>query len=350
MLSRLKTFGAAAVALMGLAAVAGSAGTEDESRRATWRADYRPPEAIPFPESNPYSPSKAELGRRLFFDPVLSGDNTRACVTCHRPDLAWGDGRARAATRGSGDMDLRTPTLLDVAWQDGPLGWDGKFRTLESVARAPISAPGNMNLSMTEAVARLSADESYREAFATAFGDPTVSADRLEAALATFQRLIVAGKAPFDRWIGGDEAAIPETAKRGFDLFNGRAGCAGCHSGWTFTDNSFHDIGVGQGADIGRGRLMPTSPALRYAFKTPTLRDVDKRAPFMHDGSVATLSAVIDLYDRGGIARPSRSRQIKPLHLSDGEKADLLAFLSTLTAGADRDETSAVFPPAAPKP
>ena len=158
----------------------------------------------------------------------------------------------------------------------------------------------------------------YAAAFATAFSDPDVTRERLEAALATFQRLIVADAAPFDRWIAGSEDAISEAAKSGFDLFNGRAGCAGCHSGWTFTDNSFHDIGVGVGTDTGRGRLKPNSVALTYAFKTPTLREVGRRGPYMHDGSVATLDAVIDLYDRGGIERPSRSRSIKPLHLSRG--------------------------------
>lgn len=350
MLSRLGIIGATAVAVAALAAFAGPTGTTEDSRRASWRTEYQPPASIPFPDTNPYSAAKAELGRRLFFDPILSGDGTRACVSCHRPDLAWGDGRARAAALSGGDMDLRTPTILNVAWQDGPLGWDGKFRTLEAVSRVPITGVGNMNLKMTDAVDRLTANESYREAFAAAFGDPLVSSDRLEAALATFERLIVAGKAPFDRWIAGEENAISESAKRGFDLFNGRAGCSGCHSGWSFTDNSFHDIGTASGNDIGRGRLMPSSVALRYAFKTPTLREVERRGPYMHDGSVLTLGAVIDLYDRGGIERPSRARQIKPLNLSAEEKADLVAFLSTLTSEADRDETAAVFPPSAPKP
>lgn len=350
MLPRLGIIGATAVAVAALAAFAGLTGTVEDSRRASWRTEYQPPASIPFPETNPYSAAKAELGRRLFFDPILSGDGTRACVSCHRPDLAWGDGRARAAALSGSDMDLRTPTILNVAWQDGPLGWDGKFRTLEAVSRVPITGAGNMNLKMTDAVDRLTANESYREAFAAAFGDPLVSSDRLEAALATFERLIVAGRAPFDRWIAGEENAISESAKRGFDLFNGRAGCSGCHSGWSFTDNSFHDIGTASGNDIGRGRLMPSSVALRYAFKTPTLREVERRGPYMHDGSVLTLGAVIDLYDRGGIDRPSRARQIKPLHLSAEEKADLLAFLSTLTSEADRDETAAVFPPSAPKP
>ena len=350
MLLRAWRYGAAAVALAAMAATAGPAGTAEDDSRAVLRASYRRPASIPFPDTNPYTPAKADLGRRLFFDPILSGDNSRACVSCHRPDLAWADGRPRAATLTGGDMDLRTPTLLNVAWQDGPLGWDGKFRSLEAVARAPITGVGNMNLKIPEAVKRLSDDESYREAFAAAFGDPAVSAERLDAALATFERLIIAGKAPFDFWIAGDEKAISPAAKRGFDLFNGRAGCSGCHSGWSFTDNSFHDIGTAKGGDIGRGRLMPSSIALRYAFKTPTLREIGKRGPYMHDGSLPTLEAVIDLYDKGGIERPSRSRQIKPLNLTPDEKADLLAFLGTLTAEGDREETSAVFPPAAPTP
>lgn len=350
MLPRIKILGAATVALAAFAAWAGSAGTAEDHRRATWRALYRPPAAIPFPQTNPYSPAKAELGRRLFFDPILSGDNTRACVTCHQPSLAWADGRPRAASRVGGDMDIHTPSLLNVAWQDGPLGWDGKFRSLEAVARGPITGPGNMNLPMKDAIARLAADKSYRSAFEAAFGDPTVSADRLDAALATFERTILSPKTPFDRWIAGDEAAISDTAKRGFDLFNSRAGCAECHSGWAFTDNSFQDIGTATGNDRGRGTAMPRSVALQYAFKTPTLREVAGRGSYMHDGSVPTLEAVIALYDRGGIARPSRSPLIKPLNLTAEDKAALVAFLGTLSADGDPGETATVFKANAPTP
>lgn len=136
----------------------------------------------------------------------------------------------------------------------------------------------------------------------------------------------------FDRWIRGDENAIDTSAKRGFEIFNGKGRCADCHSGWAFTDGSFHDIGVAQDDDIGRGRLFPTSVKLRHAFKTPTLRDVARRAPYMHDGSLPTLEAVIDLYNRGGIERPSRSELIGPLGLTKQEKEDLIAFLETLTS------------------
>lgn len=340
--------GVAVAALLGLVGFTGVADPGPDPRRAAWREAYRTPATIPFPEANPYTPAKAELGRRLFFDPILSGDRSRSCATCHLPHLAWSDGRARAQMRDHGDMDLHTPTLLNLAWLEGPLGWDGKFPDLESVAVMPMIAPGNMNLPMADALSRLSADRGYAAAFAAAFDGPAVTRERLEAALATFQRLIVSGPSPFDRWIAGDEAAVAEPAKRGFDLFNGRAGCAACHSGWSFTDGSFQDIGVGQGEDVGRGRLMRTSVALRYAFKTPSLREVARRAPYMHDGSVPTLEEVIAHYDAGGIARPSRSRSIKPLHLTGAERADLLAFLATLSAETEHEAKAVVA--AAPAP
>jgi cytochrome c peroxidase len=158
-----------------------------------------------------------------------------------------------------------------------------------------------------------------------------ITKQNIEFALATFERSIVSTEAPFDRWIKGDRNAISDQAKRGFDVFNGKGNCAACHSGWAFTDGSFHDIGVARDADLGRGKLFPKSVKLLHAFKTPTLRDVARRAPYMHDGSVATLDAVIELYDRGGTNRPSRADEIKPLGLSTDEKADLIAFLNTLT-------------------
>ena len=158
-----------------------------------------------------------------------------------------------------------------------------------------------------------------------------MSRSTVEQVVAAFERTIVSGPAPFDRWVAGQADAISESAQRGFALFNGKANCAACHSGWAFTDGSFHDIGTAKGDDIGRGALFPTSRKLRYAFKTPTLRDVAQRAPYMHDGSVPDLAAVITLYNEGGIDRPSRSELIHPLGLSDRDQSDLIAFLHTLT-------------------
>jgi cytochrome c peroxidase len=153
----------------------------------------------------------------------------------------------------------------------------------------------------------------------------------LAEAVATYERTIVSERSPFDAWIEGDEHAIPEAAKRGFVIFNTRGRCSLCHEGWNFTNDGFYDIGLA-GSDIGRAAILPAIPAMMRAFKTPGLREIEHRGPYMHDGSIATLEAVIDHYDTGGIERPSRSELVKPLGLAADEKNDLVAFLKTLTS------------------
>ena len=307
---------------------------------------YQRPEGIPFPAENPYSEAKEKLGRMLFFDPILSGSRTVSCSSCHNPSLSWADGMKLASATNR--MRLHTPTIIDVAWVP-ILGWDGKFRSLESVAFGPLLNPSNMNNTEAEIIGRLSNIPGYVQAFAQAFPDANaasakvpdaktpdakaeVTRPRIEQAIATFERTIIAPSAPFDRWIEGDETAINASAKRGFVLFNDKAGCSNCHEGPSFSDFSFHDIGLAGDDDIGRGRLFPTSVKLRHAFKVPTLRDVARRAPYMHDGSMQTLEAVVDEYDTGGVVRPSRSELIHPLGLTPVEKRDLIAFLNTLTS------------------
>jgi cytochrome c peroxidase len=326
-----------------LLAPAVAAPADPGAQRDAWKALYVRPEAVPFPDSDPYTAAKVDLGRLLFWDPILSGSGTISCASCHNPGLSWGDGLAHAIGDGHKPLALRAPTLLDVAWIP-VLGWDGKFRNLESVAYAPITGAGNMDRKESDLIAALEAIPGYHTAFADAFpGDGAISRPHIEAALATFERTIVASTAPFDRWIGGNETAISEAAKRGFDLFNSKAGCAQCHTGWNFTSGAFYDIGSATGDDIGRGAIFKNSPKLLYAFKTPTLRDVARRGPYMHNGSERDLAAVIDLYDRGGIDRPSRSELIKPLGLSAEEKGDLIAFLKTLT-GDQKAEPDPVLP------
>ena len=309
-----------------------SSGEDVEHASADQLARYAPPGSVPYPDDDPPSPAKARLGQALFFDPILSRARDIACSSCHQPALSWSDGRARAIGTSHSPMSLRSPTLIDVAWM-GRLGWDGKFRDIEAVTFSPITAHDNMDLTEDEAVARLKAVPSYVRRYVDAFGTAEIDRHGIEQALATYERSIVSGEAPFDRWVAGDGSAVTPAARRGFALFDGRAGCAHCHSGWSFSDGSFHDIGTATGDDIGRGRLFPSSVKLRYAFKTPTLRDVARRGPYMHDGSLPDLRAVIDLYDRGGVARPSRSEEIHPLGLSERDKDDLLAFLDTLTEG-----------------
>jgi len=293
------------------------------------RADYRRPDKIIYPEDNAYSAVKAKLGETLFFDTALSVSKTISCASCHNPGLSWSDGLPRAIGEAHTPLAYNAPSLLNVGWLER-LGWDGKFRNLESVAFTPISTPAMMNLPEEDLIARLRSKPSYIDLFAQSFDDGRISKHNIEYALATFERSIVSSQAPFDRWVNGDEQAISAEAKKGFAIFNGKARCAECHSGWNFTDGSYHDIGVSK-ENIGRGRFFPTSIKLQYAFKTPTLRDVALTGPYMHDGSRATLEDVIALYDEGGIDRPSRAAPIKPLHLTESEKADLVAFLETLT-------------------
>jgi cytochrome c peroxidase len=238
-------------------------------------------------------------------------------------------------------MKLRAPTLIDI-YQLSRLGWDGKFRDIEAVTFAAITSAGNMDLPEHEALARLARTPDYVVAFNTIFPNEGLTRSTVEQAIAAFERTIVSGPAPFDRWVAGQTDAISESAQRGFALFNGKANCAACHSGWAFTDGSFHDIGTAKGDDIGRGALFPTSRKLRYAFKTPTLRDVAHRAPYMHDGSVPDLAAVISLYNEGGIDRPSRSELIHPLGLSTRDQIDLISFLYTLTETSSADRQPAL--------
>ena len=333
MISRLLRF--IALVVVGLVASLGADGRAETvvaHDTVALKAQFRRPAGgVPFPHDNPFSQAKYELGRMLFFEPLLSKSGTMSCATCHNPGLSWGDGLATAVGDAGNAMPLRSPTMLNIAWLPR-LGWDGKFPGIEEVTFVPITGIANMGLDAQTALARIAAIPGYRAAFAAAFGSPEVTRERIEQATATYERTLVSGEAPFDRWIEGDETAIDETAKRGFALFTGAAGCSGCHSGWAFTDGSFQDIGVAEGDDVGRGRLFPSSEKLQYAFKTPTLRDVAHRAPYMHDGSLPTLAAVIDLYDKGGIARPSRSPEIKKLGLSPQQKAELLSFLETLTS------------------
>jgi cytochrome c peroxidase len=294
-------------------------------------ARYQRPAAPPFPTHNALTPQRVELGRALFFDPRLSGSGVTACATCHNPGLAWGDGLPRAVGHGMKQLARRTPTVLNLAWGELYF-WDGRATSLEEQALGPIASPEEMNLSLDEMVRRIAAIPGYAPLFAAAYPDEPISERTVAKAIATFERTLVSGVAPFDAWVAGDPFALSPEAQRGFDLFEGKAKCATCHAGWRFTDDAFHDIGI-PGDDLGRGKHLPGIGVAQYAFKTPTLRNVTRRAPYMHDGSEATLADVIELYDLGGRARrPSLSAEIRPLQLTTEEKRDLLAFLAALTS------------------
>lgn len=304
------------------------------------RARYRRPEAIPFPAANPYSDAKYRLGHVLFFDPRLSGSNAMSCASCHNPSLGWEDGLRTARGEQANSLRRATQTLLNIAWSE-PLMWDGRRDTLEEQALGPIEEPGEMNQPVPALIAELSAVPGYRALFAEAFGEPRVTPEGVAAALATFQRTIVSNLSPFDRWVTGDAAAMSPAAVRGFVLFNGRANCGACHDGWRFTDDSFHDIGL-RSEDRGRGAAMPDVPLMQHAFKTPTLRNIAGRGPYMHDGSARTLREAILHYDTGFIDRPSLSPEMRRLNLSSAEVEDIVAFLHALTSEDDPIPTPAL--------
>jgi cytochrome c peroxidase len=293
--------------------------------------DYTRPIGVPEPDDNRVTPARELLGRTLFFDPRLSGSNWISCASCHNPGLGWSDGLPRAIGAGMRTLDRRTPTILNLAWSDS-LFWDGRADSLEQQALGPVEAAGEMNLPLDQLAAKLRGIEGYRRLFADAYPGEPIGPPTVAKAIAAFERTLVSATAPFDRWIAGDQNAMSDDAKRGFVVFNQEGRCAKCHEGWRFTDDSFHDIGISTD-DPGRGALLKDIPAMASAFKTPTLRNVDQRAPYMHNGSQATLEEVVDLYDRGGVVqRASVSPEIVPLNLTATQKRDLIAFLRTLSS------------------
>lgn len=296
---------------------------------------YKRPLEIPYPESNPYSEEKDQLGKWLFFDPRLSASGTQSCATCHNPSLGWEDGMELGTGHEHQKLRRATPTILNLSW-DELFFWDGRADSLEAQTEMPLESKTEMNMSKDKIVAFLKSIQAYNDAFGDAFPteDTPVNSDNVKKAIATYMRGIVSGKAPFDHWIEGDEKALSDAAKRGFILFNKKANCAACHSGWKLSDNSFHDIGL-PSDDIGRGELIPHLITMQHAFKTVGLRNIVKRAPYMHDGSFKTLEDVIDHYNDGFVRRESLSDEIKPLNLTPEEKTDLILFLKTLTSEDD---------------
>ncbi len=294
------------------------------------KALYRRPAAIPFPKENPYTPDKAALGKKLYFDTRLSVSSAQSCGSCHSPSFGWGDGLAVGVGHGMQKLGRHSPTVVNAAW-GSIFMWDGRLATLEEQALGPIQSAGEMNMPLEQLMKRLESIPEYKPMFARVFAEEGMTAKTLAKAVATYERTVVSERAPFDAWVEGDQKAISEEAKRGFAVFNGKAQCSACHEGWSFTNDGFQDIGL-PSDDIGRGKFVPGVVKMEHAFKTPGLREIARRAPYMHDGSLATLEQVVEHYDRGGVDRPSRSDLMKPLGLTTQEKSDLVAFLKTVTS------------------
>lgn len=322
---------------------------------------------LPVPADNPLTAAKIALGARLFRDQRLSTTGEVSCNTCHLSGVAFQD--ARVVPRGVHQRKgtRNAPTVLNAAYLSA-LFWDGRAATLEEQALLPLTNPVEQGFhSLDAALQRIAADPAYRQAFEAVFSErPALTATHLARALAAFERTLVAGGSPFDRWhFGGDESAVDAAVKRGWAVFSGPAGCTGCHpveaQSALFTDQAYHALGVGFARLGPDPRAVAQDPAQaiqagaavvselgRYAvtgrlddlgaFRTPTLRNVARTAPYFHDGSAATLEAVIAFFDAGGrqpgadAAAPYRSPRLRPLGLGQQQKDDLVAFLRSLSS------------------
>jgi cytochrome c peroxidase len=282
------------------------------------------------PSDNLLTEARAQLGRRLFYDPQLSRDGTVACASCHRQEFGFAD-PAPVSLGVDGRQGTRNaPQLANLAWVRTGLFWDGRVATLEQQASRPIADPLEMDLEHSQAVERLATDASYQAAFAEAYS-ASVSLDLLEKALASFVRTLVSANSPYDKYMLGDQGALSKAAKRGLELFLGQAECFHCHAERTLTNDGFFNNGTYlEGGDVGRQAITGRTGDLGK-FRVPTLRNIAVTAPYMHDGSIPTLEGVIDHYAQGGSGHPSTDAQIEPLDLSADDKADLLAFLEALT-------------------
>ena len=298
---------------------------------AALKASFRRPPAVPFPANNPFSEQKRALGEALFHDKRLSIDGSLACASCHQRGKGFADGKVQARGVPGRPLKRHTPTLWNLAWSS-PVFWDGRARNLEEQVAGPIESPDEMAQPIAAVVARLAGDPAMVRAFTQTFPEtPRVDGSNLAKAIATYERTFVSPDTRFDHWIAGDEHALSQNEIAGFRLFTGKAGCVKCHSGFAFTDYAFHDIGL-PGDDRGRGAVLRLAGA-EHAFKTPGLREIARSAPYMHDGSLATLEDVLNHYVSGVVDRPTLSKDLtRGLKLSDTERADLIAFLGTLTS------------------
>lgn len=288
------------------------------------------PEPLAAPVGNEFTPERTELGRRLFFDPVLSLDRTVACASCHQPEHGFADPRRFSLGVGGKRTKRNSPTLFNRGHAALQM-WDGRAASLEEQALMPLENPDEMALPISAALERLRADAGYSGAFERAYGE--LSRESLAKAIAQFVRRLQKGDSPIDRFRVGGVKGLSKEERTGMWLFDSRAGCWKCHSGPNFSDEAFHSTGVG--AEDGQAepaRMAITGdPADRGRFKTASLRALELTAPYMHDGSLATLEEVVDFYAQGGRPHATRDPLLQPFEATAEERRALVAFLRALS-------------------
>ncbi|HKO56253.1 MAG TPA: cytochrome c peroxidase [Thermoanaerobaculia bacterium] len=292
--------------------------------------------APPEDRENPSTPAKVALGKELFDDARLSGDESLSCASCHPREMGYAEAVPFSPGAEGKPMPRHTPTLLNSVYYRY-VNWDGKFANVPQLVLAVMANPRNMNMQDEGVlVARLESVPAYRASFREVFGGPPTK-QRVALAIDAYVRRLTTPNSPFDRYAAGDKSALTDAQKRGLELFLGKADCTLCHRGPNFEDDQFHALGM-KGDDAGRFRITGVE-ADRNAFKTPTIRNVAQTAPYMHDGSLSTLREVIDFYDAGGGEQRPKSILLRKLGLTDKDKADLVAFLESLTGTVEKAET-----------
>ena len=325
-------------------ASAASSVTDTEGQVITLEAGHaslqkwRLPATPPHPEDNAPTTPRVELGKKLFFDPRLSGDGNMSCATCHSPLLGWSDGLSTGKGVKSMVLDRASPTVVNTAYNNIQM-WDGRKATLEEQAMGPMEATVEMNMDTQKLFKWLNGHDGYRALFNEAYPGKPIDADSVSKAIASFERTVISNTSPFDQWVAGKKDAMSAEQVKGFGLFidPGKGNCAACHSGPNFTDNGFHNLGLASfgkdNPDMGRYAQKPIA-SLKGAFKTPTVREAASTAPYFHDGSSKTLDEVVEFYSKGGLVKTNLSKNMKELPLSKEEKSQLVAFMNALSSPA----------------
>lgn len=301
---------------------------------------------IIWPADNPYSPEKAELGRLLYFDTRLSADGSISCATCHSPKFAFTDG-APVSTGIKGQKGGRSaPTVINRAYSLAQF-WDGRAATLEAQAIGPMANPIEMGNSHTAVLKTLKSIPGYRVFFTKAFGTEDFTLDHVAKAITTFERTVLSGNSPYDKYKAGNKTAMTPSQIRGMGVYFNKSKCDQCHEGINFTSNMYANLGVGADKpNPDEGRYAVTkNPKDWGTFKTPTLREIERTGPYMHDGSMKTLEEVVDFYDKGGVPNKNLDDRMKKLNLTDQDKTDLVAFLKALSGeGWQHIRAPEIFP------
>jgi len=344
--------GAALLLLIGLAGCGDSA--------PAW-AKANPIQPLPQPPTGsqadytalkfPVTPERVRLGRLLFFDQRLSADGTISCATCHRPENAFSEPTPVSTGIDGQKGGRKAPAVVNLAYSLYPFFfWDGRAASLAEQAKGPMENPIEMGNTHAVVVETLQGIPGYAAAFTEAFGDATIDIDRVADAIAAYEATRHSANSLYDRWKATrDDSLVTAQIKQGDELFHGKARCAECHVTWLFTDGTFHNLGIGydeatgEFADIGRYKISNDEKD-KGAFKTPTVRDVALHAPYMHDGSIATLKEVVEHYNKGGIKNPQLDGKMTPLELTPEEVDAVVAFMEALTGEGYQDTPPTVFP------